>query len=172
MNDVIRLKERFAAIQIAMSGNRVRAKAAITARTEFIGPLKVLVTAGSGHQCNADEPVALGGGNEAASPIEYALVALSSCQAVTYRVWAAQLDIKLDSVSVVVSCDVDLKSFFGLGDERRAFSGVRILVTLVGPEEKERYRELAETVDSRCPVLDLFRNEVTARREISVISRI
>src|SRR6516162_1826890 len=44
-----------------------------------------------GHKFTVDEPEALGGSNVAANPVEYALAALGSCQAITYRVWAAQL---------------------------------------------------------------------------------
>ena len=36
----------------------------------------------------------------AANPVEYALAALGSCQAITYRVWAAQLGVKLDKVEI------------------------------------------------------------------------
>ena len=34
----------------------------------------------------------------AANPVEYALAALGSCQAITYRVWAAPFGVKLDEV--------------------------------------------------------------------------
>jgi hypothetical protein len=46
--------------------------------------------------------------------VEYALAALGSCQAITYRVWAAQLGIKLDKVEIgieeILICAVSLAS--------------------------------------------------------------
>ena len=100
-------------------------------------------------------PEALGGGNAAANPVEYALAALGSCQAITYRVWAAQLGIKLDKVEI------------GIGERIRAgFNAVRINVSLSGPEHATRYEELAAAVDAHCPVLDLFRNPVPVERRL------
>ena len=48
----------------------------------------------------------------AANPAEYALAALGSCQAITYRVWAAQLGIKLDKVDVSIDGEIDLRGFW------------------------------------------------------------
>ena len=88
----------------------------------------------------------------AANPAEYALAALGSCQAITYRVWAAQLGIKLDKVEISIDGDIDLRGFLGIDDRIRAgFNAVRIRVNLNGPEPAARYEELAATVDAHCP---------------------
>ena len=103
----------------------------------------------------------------AANPVQYALAALGSCQAITYHIWAAQLGIELDSVSVRVEGDLDLRGFFGLDDTvRPGFTAVRVEVTVTGPESTERYAELAAAVDEHCPVLDLFKNPVPVTREV------
>jgi len=111
------------------------------------------------HTVLVDEPPALGGDNEAPNPVEVALAGLLSCQVVTYRFWAAQLGIPLDDISIDVEGDLDVRGFFGVDDAvRPGFGEVRVVVTLDGPAEAERYQELAATVDAHCPVLDLFRN--------------
>ena len=103
----------------------------------------------------------------AANPVEYALAALGSCQAITYRVWAAQLGVKLDKVEISVDGDIDLRGFFGIDDRIRAgFNAVRINVSLSEPEDAARYQELAAVVDAHCPVLDLFRNPVPVERKL------
>jgi len=103
----------------------------------------------------------------AANPVEYALAALGSCQAITYRVWAAQLGVKLDKVEIGIDGDIDLRGFFGIDDRIRAgFNAVRIRVSLSGPEHATRYEELAAAVDAHCPVLDLFRNPVPVERKL------
>jgi hypothetical protein len=38
------------------------------------------------------------------------------CQAITYRVWAAQFSIKLDKVEISIDGDIDLRGFFGVDD--------------------------------------------------------
>ncbi|HEV7861346.1 MAG TPA: OsmC family protein, partial [Acidimicrobiia bacterium] len=48
----------------------------------------------------ADEPVSVGGTGTAANPVQMALAALGSCQAITYRYWAEELGLRLDGVTV------------------------------------------------------------------------
>jgi uncharacterized OsmC-like protein len=155
--------------KIVFSSDPKRAKATFAANHELVGATEVSVRVGSGHRFTVDEPPALGGEDKAANPVEYALASLGSCQAITYRVWAAQLGVKLDKVEIDIDGDIDLRGFFGLDDRIRAgFDAVRIRVTLAGPESDARYRELADAVDAHCPVLDLFRNPVPVERAIVV----
>src|SRR5579872_6787694 len=96
----------------ALSADPAQAKAQFEAYHELVGPTEVTVKVGSGHSFTVDEPPALGGANAAANPVEYALASLGSCQAITYRVWAAQLGIRLDTVKVAIDGDIDLRGFF------------------------------------------------------------
>ena len=99
--------------------------------------------------------------------MQYALASLGACQAITYRFWAAQLGVTLDSITVRVEGDLDLRGLFGVDDGvRRCVSGVRVEVTVAGPESEERYAELAAAVDEHCPVLDLFKNPVPVSRTL------
>lgn len=111
-----------------------------------------------------DEPAALGGAGTAPNPVEYYLASLLACQVVTYRVWADKLGIALDDISARAEGDLDVRGFFGFDDSvRPGFSEVRVVVTLTGPEPRERYLELQESVDAHCPVLDVTRNPVPVR---------
>ena len=155
------------ATKAALSADLAQAKATFEVHSNLVGPTEVAVKVGSGHTFAVDEPEALGGANAAANPVEYALAALGSCQAITYQVWAAQLGVKLHKVEIGVDGDIDLRGFFGIDDGvRPGFNTVRIRVSLSGPESEARYRELAAAVDAHCPVLDLFRNSVPVRREL------
>jgi uncharacterized OsmC-like protein len=110
-----------------------------------------------GHEIVVDEPRGLAGGDAAPSPVEIALAALLSCQVVTYRLWAARLEVPLDTVTVEVEGDLDVRGFYGLDDAvRPGFEQIRVRVQLDGPADAARYRELAAAVDAHCPVLDLF----------------
>jgi uncharacterized OsmC-like protein len=109
------------------------------------------------HDLRVDEPPTLGGDDDAANPVEHALAALASCQVVTYRFWAARLGLALEDVEVQAEGDLDVRGFFGFDDDvRSGLTAVRLSVTLTGPESPDRYRQLRETVDAHCPVLDLF----------------
>jgi uncharacterized OsmC-like protein len=120
------------------------------------------------HGFTVDEPTALGGGDTAANPVEFALAALGSCQVITYQFWAAKLGIELDSVSVRVEGDLDLHGFFGFDESTRpGFTAVRVHVSLAGPASAQRYAELKDQVDQHCPVLDVFANPVPVTTELT-----
>ena len=145
-------------------------RARVVFRTEgtLVGPTHVELKARD-HAIEVDEPEVLAGGDEHANPVEYALGALASCQAITYRFWASKLGIRLDGLEVAAEGDLDLHGFFGLdGETRPGFTGIRLDVTPFGPESAERYRELADAVDAHCPVLDLFVNPTEVERRLAV----
>lgn len=124
------------------------------------GAVATAITAGR-HRFEVDEPAALAGDDVAASPVEYALAALISCQIVVYRLYAGALGIQLDDIEITAEGDLDARKLFGIDESVRAgFSQVRLVVNLRGPESAERYETLRETVDAHCPVLDLFANPV------------
>jgi uncharacterized OsmC-like protein len=119
------------------------------------------------HEVQVDEPPALGGVDSAPNPVETALAGLLSCQVVTYRFWAAKLDIPLDDVRVETEGDLDVRGFLGLRDGvRPGLGAVRVKVRLTGPASPEQYRELHAAVDEHCPVLDLFTNPTPVSTEL------
>lgn len=116
----------------------------------------------------ADEPASVGGTGTGPNPVQMALAALGSCQAITYRYWAEELGLRLDAVSIDVEANFDMGAFFGFpGAGTPAPFGVRCSVTLEGPEPPERYDELAVAVDEHCPVLDLFTRPVPVERTVT-----
>ena len=122
------------------------------------GAVATTITAGK-HSFLVDEPAALAGDDVAASPVEYALAALVSCQVVVYRLYAQALGIQVDDISINAEGDLDARRLFGIDETVRAgFTAVRLDITLTGQESEERYQHLREVVDAHCPVLDLFAN--------------
>lgn len=120
------------------------------------------------HRVTVDEPKSLGGTDEGPNPVELMLAALASCQAITYRVWAAKLGVRLDRVHVEVAGDIDLRGFYGVDDAvRPGYTAMRLHVALEGPETSERYRALADAVDAHCPVLDVAGNTVPVERTLA-----
>jgi len=144
-------------------GDRIAADvsaAQLTYRTSgaSTGSVASVIRAGR-HEFVVDEPAALAGDDVAASPVEYALGALISCQIVVYRLYAQALGIRVDDIRIEAEGDLDARRLFGIDESVRAgFSEVRLDITLTGPESAERYDELKAAVDAHCPVLDLFAN--------------
>jgi putative redox protein len=144
-------------------GERIAADAAnahLTYRTRGVGEGSVgsRITAGK-HEFLVDEPAALAGDDVAASPVEFALGALISCQIVVYRLYAQALGIVVDDITVDAEADLDARRLFGIDETVRAgFSDVRLTIAIAGPETEERYQDLRAAVDAHCPVLDIFAN--------------
>ncbi|QGH70634.1 OsmC family protein [Pseudactinotalea sp. HY158] len=112
------------------------------------------ITAGR-HEFTIDEPPALGGEDTGANPVEHLLAALSACQVITVRVWAAKLGLTVDTVAVDAHGTLDLRGFFGVDPAVRAgFQDIELDLTLTGPETEEAYAELIRVVEAQCPVLD------------------
>jgi uncharacterized OsmC-like protein len=151
----------------AVADDPGNAQALFSAEGTLVGVTEVDIRTGA-HTFKVDEPPALGGADLAANPVQYALASLGSCQAITYRFWAAQLGIPFDKLTVRVEGDLDIRGFFGFDDTvRPGFTAVRVEVTVTGPESAERYAELGAAVDKHCPVLDLFKNPVPITRAIA-----
>jgi putative redox protein len=122
------------------------------------GSVASRITAGK-HSFLVDEPNSLAGDDIAASPVEFALGALISCQIVVYRLYAQALGIQVDEIDIQAEADLDVRKLFGIDESPRAgFSAVRLGVSITGPESEERYNDLRAAVDTHCPVLDLFVN--------------
>ena len=123
-----------------------------------VGSVATRISAGK-HQFMVDEPAGLAGDDSAASPVEYALGALISCQVVVYRLYANQLGLVIEGLTIDAEGDLDVRGLFGIdASVRPGFTDIRLKVNISGPETQEKYQELARLVADRCPVLDLFAN--------------
>jgi uncharacterized OsmC-like protein len=152
----------------AIEADPANAAAVFAVAGRLVGTTEVAVRA-RGHELTVDEPPVLGGTDAGANPVEHALIALASCQAVTYRFWAAQLGIELDGLEVIAEGDLDVRGFFGFDDGvRPGFTSVRLKVIPSGPESADRYQQLADAVDAHCPVYDLFSHATPIERTLAV----
>lgn len=125
-----------------------------------VGAVATEITAGR-HRFLVDEPAALAGDDVAASPVEYALGALVSCQVVVFRLYAQALGLTIDEIEITAEGDLDVRKLFGIDESGRAgFHDVRVTVDIIGPDTDAQYEELRRVVDAHCPVLDLFANPV------------
>lgn len=149
-------------------GDAALARVRVAVETELRDGMRCETTA-RGHAVAADEPRSFGGSDSAQSPVELLLTSLATCQAVTYRLWAAELGVSLDRVGVTVEGHLDLRGFLGLADGVPAgYESIRISVTLEGPEPPERYAALADAVDLHCPVFDVLSRPIPMERTLTL----
>lgn len=87
---------------------------------------------------------------------------------VVYRLYAQALGVRVDDIAIEAEADLDARRLFGIEEGVRAgFKAVRLDVRITGPETQERYQELKDAVDARCPVLDIFENPTPVSTTVS-----
>lgn len=121
------------------------------------------------HTLIVDEPEALGGADSGPNPVELILGALGSCQEITYRAYATALGIPLDSVSVELDGDIDLRGFFGVDPSVRAgYQRIKGTVKLVSSADEATLKQLRDAVNAHCPVLDIITNPVPVELDLAI----
>lgn len=100
----------------------------------------------------SDEPPALGGGNTAANPVEQLLSALGNCLAVGYAANASVAGITINSLSVDLKGDLNLKSFLGLREGHAGFESITAKVSLASDASREVLESLHAKVVGSSPV--------------------
>ena len=86
------------------------------------------------------------------------LAALGSCQEITYKAYGQASGIPIDSVSVKVTGDIDLRGFFAVAEDvRPGFQKIHGTVTVQSTASTEQLQQLKDMVDAHCPVLDTLK---------------
>lgn len=116
----------------------------------------------SSYVLESDEPAALLGTDNAASPGEYVLQALAGCYAVTYATNAAVRGIELSSLKLEMEVDFDLQGFLNLDvSVRPGAQQIRVNVHAESPNaSQEQLQELTDAVQKRSPIRDTLANPV------------
>ena len=121
---------------------------------------------------DSDEPEALGGGDTAPNPVEYLLAALSTCQEITYRLYADAMRIPVDGISVKLEGDLDLRGFLAVDDSvRPGYLSITGTVTLESSASEKDLARLKKAVDAHCPVLDGLRNPTPVELTINHVQK-
>lgn len=121
------------------------------------------------HRLTVDEPAALGGTDSGPNPVELVLAALGTCQEITYRAYATAMGIPLESVSVELEGDIDLRGFFAVDESvRSGYKNIRANVRIKSDASDADLQKLREIVNAHCPVLDIISNKVPVQMEMSV----
>ena len=162
------LKQLISDTQAAMRADPAKALATFSTSSRLTQGFRSEISIRQ-HQVAADEPPALGGADSAPNPVELILAALGSCQEITYRAYATALGIPLESVSVELAGDIDLRGFFAVDESvRSGYQNIRGKVNLRSSASAAQLQQLRQVVDAHCPVLDMLRNGVPVALDMAV----
>lgn len=110
---------------------------------------------------DGDHPNVLCGADNAPTPVELLLAALSACITAGIGNIASIRQIKLDSVETTIEGDIDLQGIFGMNAEvRNGFKGVRATVRIQGDASAEELTKIVQQSVARSAVFDVLTNGV------------
>ncbi len=113
------------------------------------------------HEILSDQPPGFNGQNQGPKPSELVLAALAACQETTYRIYAEDMGINIDEISVELTGTQDLKGFMALDNSVPAgFSSIKGTVFIQSEASKSDLELLQKRVDKYCPVLDDLKRPV------------
>lgn len=116
---------------------------------------------------DVDEPVELLGTNTAANPQEVLMAALNACVMVGYVAGAAVNGIRLDSVEIETTGELDLRGFLGIdASVKPGYETIQYTVRIKGDGTPEQFREIHETVMKTSP------NYFNVSRPIAIDARL
>jgi uncharacterized OsmC-like protein len=106
-----------------------------------------------------DEPHALGGNDDAPNPVEYILAGYAGCLNVVIHLVAKELGLKINSLKIEISGDIDPARLLGTSFNNRAgFLSLKVDVDLDSDADEETQTLLFKQVKERCPVNDNLSN--------------
>ena len=122
-----------------------------------------------GVQTKIDLSPEYGGEGSTPSPGYFVRAAFGACLAQGYYVHAALLGIKINSLTIEVESDYDLRGNLGIDDSiPKGYSEVRYAVFIDSPDDPEKLVELIEQSDRLDWVRDIFATAIPLRRELQV----
>ncbi len=108
-----------------------------------------------------DEPLSYLGTNRVPNPVETILAALGSCLVIGFAYNAAAWGINLESLTISLEGDLDLRGFLGVSDKvRPGYQNIKVTCKVKSDASQEKIRELSEHVQRTSPVGDIIRNSV------------
>jgi uncharacterized OsmC-like protein len=110
---------------------------------------------------DADHPAVLVGNDAGPTPVEFLLVALSSCLTAGVANIAAARGVKLNRIESAVEGDMDLRGILGLSkDVRNGYQGIRVKFTIDGDAPAETLRAIVDQSRARSAVYDVLTHGV------------
>jgi uncharacterized OsmC-like protein len=102
-----------------------------------------------------DQPVAMGGADAGANPMEYLFASLAGCIATTARIIASQQSLDLKGMEIKVEGSFDTGVILGKSrDGRPGVTGINVSVALDSAMSETERQSFFKELQSRCPISD------------------
>jgi uncharacterized OsmC-like protein len=96
--------------------------------------------------------------NTGPTPLEMALSSLLGCEGVIINRCAGAMNFAYTAVDMEAEGEVDQRGSRGVAGVRPYFNWVKLRIRIHTGESEERLARLAQNVEYRCPVMNLFRS--------------
>jgi uncharacterized OsmC-like protein len=107
-----------------------------------------------------------GGENRGPNPGILGRAALGSCLAIGYALWAAKLEVAIDSLEVEVQADYDSRAIYGIDNVEPGYAEVRYIVHVASAAPESEVLRLIEMADAHSDFLHVFTRPQRVRREV------
>ena len=107
------------------------------------------------HVIKSDQPFGFEGENKGPKPSELLLAALAACQETTWRIYAEDMGVEINQISVKLEGTQDLRGFMSVNESiPSGFTSIKGEVQLNSPATLIELKKLQAIVDKHCPILD------------------
>lgn len=103
-----------------------------------------------------DEPQAIGGKDEAPTPMELVAGAINGCVTVVLATVANELGVKLYSIKTESNAHIDTRGFLGIAEVSPHFTDYRLDIEIVTDGCEEALTTLKKETAKRCPAVNLI----------------
>ena len=121
---------------------------------------------------SVDMPAGVGGAGTAPTPGVYGRGALGSCLAIGYMMKAAELEIPITNLEVIVEADFDDGALLGTADKNipPGYLEVRYTINIESDATNEKIMQLVDDGDAHSPYLDIFTHAQKLIRKVNINS--
>lgn len=121
---------------------------------------------------HADMPAGVGGNGSAPTPGVYGRAALGCCLAIGYMMKAAELEIPISNLEVVVEADFNDGALLGTADKNipPGYLEIRYIINIESDASEETIMQLVDDGDAHSPYLDIFTRAQKCIRKVNINS--
>lgn len=119
---------------------------------------------------HADMPGGVGGNGLAPTPGVYGRAALGSCLAIGYMMKAAEMDIPVTALEVLVEADYDDGALLGTADKNipPGYLEIRYTINIESDAPESQILQLLNDGDAHSPYLDVFTRALKCTRIVNI----
>lgn len=121
-------------------------------------------------QLKVDMPKQAGGHETAPTPGVLGRAALGSCLAIGYQLWAAKLEVPVESLEIEIQADSDDAGLYGTADVSPGYMEVRYKVRIRSSAPESDVLAVLDAGDKHSPWLDVFSRPINCRRELELLA--